>query len=117
MNMKTRIWVVFSLALAATAGIKADLLVSSAGTDQILRYDETSGVFEGIFSSGNIVRPNGLIFGLDAGLYVAGFSSNNVVRYHGGNGAFIEVFTKASGLGSVQHMAFGPDSHLYVGDV
>jgi PEP-CTERM motif len=41
----------------------ADLLVSSSGTDQVLRYDGTAGAFLDVFASGGgLNRPRFLVF-------------------------------------------------------
>ena len=62
-------------------------------TDSVLRFDETSGTFLGVFASGpELQQPSGLVFGPDGNLYVASHGPNPVVRYDGTTGAFIDIF-------------------------
>src|SRR5262249_10548840 len=58
--------------------------------------------------SGGLVDPNGLLFGGDGNLYVAGFVSNNVLRYDGTTGAFVDTFVPPFGGGLTRptHMTF-----------
>jgi hypothetical protein len=93
----------------------ADILVSSYGTDEILRYDEVTGNFLGVFASdGGLKCPTDLVFGRDNNLYVASFHSKQILRYSGTTGAFIDVFASGTGLGNPTGLAFGPDENLYV---
>ncbi len=101
---------------AADPGHAADLLVSSRDSDQILRYDGTTGAFVDAFvaaGSGGLSAPAGLVFGPDAELYAASADANAVLCYDGTSGAAIGTFA-ASGLAGPSGVAFGPDGHLYV---
>jgi len=83
-----------------------DLLVSSRNTDEILRYNGTTGDFVGAFvaaGSGGLSAPAGLAFGPDAELYMASIETNAVLRYDGGSGAFIDTFVST---GSQRHPAW-----------
>jgi sugar lactone lactonase YvrE len=101
-----------------------ELLVSSGGTDSVVRYDGRTGAFIDIFASGGgLDSPNGLVFGPDGNLYVGstdgelGIPENNrVLRYDGTTGAFIDTFVApgAGGLGEPDGITFGLDGNLYV---
>src|SRR5438552_7125822 len=116
--------VVCALIVLVRAPAHAELLVISRYSNSILRYDETNGAYLGVFagpavvpspSGPAVIKPfNGMAFGLDGNLYVAGsheFLGGVVLRYNGTTGAFIDVF--ASGV-PVGDLAFGPDGNLYV---
>ena len=100
--------VVCAVIFLAIPAAYADLLVMSNPTQQVLRYDETTGAFIDVFASPAVipsicgppttVRPfNGIAYGPDGNLYVVGASSvgggsGAVLRYDGRTGAFIDVF-------------------------
>src|SRR5260221_6959152 len=97
---------VFFLALVASsqtslaeAGI---LYVVSTGTNQILRYNDSTGAFIDAFVSsgiGGLNTPQDSIFGPDGNLYVASLATNQVLRYNGSTGAFIDAFVSAGSGG------------------
>jgi len=93
-----------------------DLLVASMGTDQVLRYNGTTGAPMGVFASGSFDGPEAMTYGPDGNLYVIGAFSYNVVRFNGTTGAFIDEFVApgAGGLSNPTDLEFGPDGHLYV---
>ncbi|MGA9379353.1 MAG: hypothetical protein WBV73_11340 [Phormidium sp.] len=122
-------------------GPDGKLYVSSFLTDQILRYDGTTGQFIDVFATGNqqaggLNGPNGMIFGPDGYLYittqgsvaingVADFSAglpSQVLRYDikTGEGRVIaspEAAPIGNGFVSLLGLAFGPnDGLLYVSD-
>jgi hypothetical protein len=113
--------------VAETTGETADavLLVSSAGANRILQYDAATGEFEREFSQtviGNNVEGDpqettiyGLTVGPDGELYtsISGFGGV-VVRYDLPSGALMDVFAGGGGMAYPDHLAFGPDGHLYV---
>ncbi len=89
----------------------AQLFVSSSFTDQVLRYDGTTGAFIDIFASGGgLDGPRSLVFGPDGSLYVASFLTNQVLRYDGTTGAFIDAFvtTASGGLSGPHGLVFKP---------
>jgi len=86
----------------------ADLLVSSEGTNQILRYNGSTGAFIDAFvaaGSGGLASPHGLVFGPDGDLYVSSYGTNQILRYNGSTGAFQSAFVTASNGGLVTPVA------------
>lgn len=72
-------------------GAVVDLLISSEDSDQVLRYDGTTGAFLGVFTSGSgLDEPRGLAFGPDGNLYVNSSYTHSVLRFDGTTGAFID---------------------------
>ncbi|MGK7905396.1 MAG: hypothetical protein AB4352_29120 [Hormoscilla sp.] len=93
------------------------LLVSSFETDQVLRYDATTGFFIDEFvsaGSGGLNGPDGLTLGPDGNLYIATNRNDDVRRYDGRTGLLIDVFASGGGLDEPDGIAFGPDGNLYV---
>ena len=90
--MRTRLLTALALALVLLLPrpAAADLLVLSNDTDEVLRYDGSTGAFLGAFvsaGSGGLDEPSGLAFGPDGNLYVGSFIA--IDRYgattaHGG---------------------------------
>jgi WD40 repeat protein len=90
----------------------ADLLVSGFNNNEVLRYNQTTGAFEGVFASGgSLTNPVGLTYGPDGNLYVASSGSNQVLEYNGTSGAFIRTFAS---IGAPEDLVFGPNGNLYV---
>ena len=92
-------------------GPDGNLYVTSEGSDQVLRYDGTTGDFIDVFASGGgIEEPEGLGFGPDGNLYVVSEGTDEVFRYDGVSGDFIDIFVKKGrgGLGEPTFMLFGP---------
>ena len=78
-----------------------ELLVSSESTNNVLRYDGTTGAFIDVFASGGgleISLPEGLALGPDGNLYVGSFFTNGVLRYDGTTGG---SFTLVSPMANV----------------
>ncbi len=91
------------------------LLVTSQFSDEVLRYDATTGVFIDEFipaGSGGLDGPQSLTFGPDGNLYVSGAETRQVLRYDGITGVFLDVF--ASVVNKPIGLTFGPDGNLYV---
>jgi len=62
------------------------------GTQNIQRFDGTTGAFLGTFVNGrgvNLQNPYGLAFGPDGNLYVSSFNTNQVLEFNGKTGASI----------------------------
>ena len=75
-------------------GPDGNLYVGSLNTDEVLRYDGTSGAFLGAFvasGSGGLNGPGagGLIFRPDGLLYVLSRATSSVLRYDAASGAFV----------------------------
>ncbi|MDA1266580.1 MAG: hypothetical protein O2816_15985 [Planctomycetota bacterium] len=101
--------------------------VASEGTDEVLRFDPSSGAYLGPFvwddpntgtdETGGLVEPSSVAFSPDGDCYVASFSLDAVLRYDGRSGAFLGMFVQP-GDGSLDGpdagMTFGPDGDLYV---
>jgi DNA-binding beta-propeller fold protein YncE len=69
--------------------------VVSQTTNNVLRYNGSTGAFMGVFASGGgLTMPIGLAFGPDGNLYV-GTRSGNIIRYNGTTGAFIFLCQQA----------------------
>ena len=98
----------------------AQVLISSANTDRVFRYDVTTGSSstEAFIIPQNLglAGPRGLILGPDANLYVISRDTDAVLRYDGTTGTFIDTFVpkESGGLSGPTSLAFGPDNHLYV---
>jgi hypothetical protein len=109
---------------------KLDLYVASITLNSVLRYDGTTGAFEGAFvlaGSGGLKGPLGLTFGPDGNLYVASSqlfdftqgraSPGSILRFEGPNGpspgAFLGTFVPAGsgGLNTPLTPLFGPDAN------
>jgi hypothetical protein len=85
-----------------------DFLVSSA--KGVLRYDGSSGKFQGIFASGDALgTPTGLRFGPDGNLYVGNVGPDNVLRYDGKTGEYIGVAASHPELRHPRQVAFSGD--------
>jgi len=92
------------------------LLVSSRGSDLILRYDG-SGASGGVFASDPaLVRPVGITFGPDGNLYVAAGDTDRVLKLSGTTGASLGVFAHGATIRSPRNVNFGPDGAFYVAD-
>lgn len=96
---------------------RADMLVASRATNEILRYDETTGEYLGVFAShSRLNQPELMVFGPDGKLYV---TTNNfytdenipysVLRFDGQTGAFVDEFIESGVTG----IAFGADGKIY----
>jgi hypothetical protein len=103
-----------------TFGPDGNLYVVSSPTNQVFRYNSTTGALINVFvtasNNGGLAHPLAAVFGPDGNLYVTGSDSDNVIRYNGATGAFMNVFVSAGsgGLNRPEVLTFGPDGNLYV---
>jgi hypothetical protein len=107
--------------LAATGvaqGPDGAVYVSSAVTDEILKYDGGSGAFISVFADEtDLLRsPAGLAFGPNGNLFVANRLRNEVAEFDL-SGNVVNIYETAVGGAAVvtpEDVAFGPDGLLYV---
>ncbi|MFT5091581.1 MAG: VCBS repeat-containing protein, partial [Porticoccaceae bacterium] len=102
-------------------GPDGNLYLSGWNSNDVLRYNATTGVFIDAFvsaGSGGLTSAAGLGFGLDGDLYVASRLTSEVLRFDGSTGAFIDAFVTAGsgGLDEAEGLTFGPNGDLYVSD-
>ena len=96
-----------------------NVYLSSQFTDQVLKYDGSTGAYLGTFvtaGSGGVDAPTALLFRGDGYLYVSSYNTDAILRYDAVTGAFVDTFvTSASGgLNGPGDFAFGADGNLYV---
>lgn len=96
-----------------------DLLVTSWNTNEVLRYDGTTGAPLGAFvsaGSGGLRQPHSATFAPDGSLLVTSFSNDRVLRYDGTTGAFLGAFIPAGtgGLDGPTSAEFGANGNLFV---
>ena len=105
---------------AQPAPIMDRVLIGSADTNRVFRYDGTTvpSSVDALVIPQNLglAGPRGLIFGPDGNLYVASQDTNEVRRYNA-TGTLIDTFVPkgSGGLTGPTSLDFGPDNHLYVG--
>jgi glucose/arabinose dehydrogenase len=113
-------------AIGATFGPDGNLYASSWNSNQVMRYNGTTGAplpatgqSGAIFvsaGSGGLQSPEYLRFGPDGLLYVVSSPTNQVFRYNA-DGTFKDVFVKASSNGGLSHplsLTFDAAGNLYV---
>jgi sugar lactone lactonase YvrE len=131
---KRKLLIILLVGMAMTvlnSWAQADLFIANQnGDNSILRYDERTGEFLGIFipaGSGGLGLPDGLLFGPDGNLYVCSVSAGSILRYDGitgdplpspGNSGATFVPSGSGGLTfdgpGGAWLVFGPDGNLYV---
>jgi sugar lactone lactonase YvrE len=97
-------------------GPDGNLYVSSFWTNEIKRYNGSTGAFLGNFVDANsgLESPSDIAFGPDGNLYVSSYLTGVIKRYDGANGSPMGDFI--TGLSNPMFMAFGPiDHNLYIG--
>jgi hypothetical protein len=98
---------------AAAAPQTVELLVCSYGSNQILRYDGTTGAF--LNALAGVATPTQMTVGPDKNLYVIGNAPDPVYRYNGITEAYLGIFVASDGT-SGSGVGFGPDGNLYTCD-
>jgi hypothetical protein len=109
-------------ATAMAWGPDGNLYVGSLNTNQVLRFDGTTGAFLGTFldaSTGLVADApfmQGLQFRPDGKLYVLSRTTAEVQRFDAATGAFLDVFipSGSGGLNGAKGMTFGPDRNWYI---
>ena len=105
---------------AVTVGPDGLIYVAGHTSDNIVRYNATTGAFVDTFvaaGSGGLNAAAGLTFGPDGHLYVSNQIGDSILKYDGTTGAFISTFVSAGsgGLNAPVALIFRPDGYLYVG--
>ena len=100
---------------------QAELLVASLDNSAVLRYDDRTGAFLGVFAAmQSDDHPISMTVGPDSNLYVSGntFGGNVqtsfIRRFDGKTGAFIDTFASGAELDAPADLVFGSDGNLYV---
>jgi len=78
----------------------ATLLVSDYFSHCVRRFNADTGEYIDQFiksTSGGLMGPRGIAFGVDGNFYVACDYTDSVLQYHGSTGNFLRVFAKLSG--------------------
>lgn len=105
------------IALTAPA-LAAKLLVSSFGTDQMIRYGEDGAFVDLLVDAGAtpLDGPTGMTIGPDGLLYVASFNNHGVYRFNATTGSSEGAFIPAGtgGLNGPHDLLFLPDGTLLV---
>jgi sugar lactone lactonase YvrE len=92
------------------------LYVTSNGNNQVLKYNAQTGAFVGVAASAGLSGPGDIKFGPDGLLYVLSAGNNRILRYTA-SGVYVDDYVSAGSISmdaSFAHLAFGPDSDLYV---
>ncbi len=108
--MQRAAFFIAAAAVAATTHAASDLLVCSLLSDQVLRFDGTTGAFIGVFANTHIDGPEGITIGPDGNVYVASEYSANVTKWSP-TGTYLGEFVPPSG--GWEDLQFGPDGNLY----
>jgi sugar lactone lactonase YvrE len=92
------------------------LYAASSGTNQILKYNASTGAFVGVAASSGLSSPHYVVFGADGLMYVSSGGNSRIIRFTQ-NGTYVDDYVPA-GSGSLADphwMAFGANGDLYVG--
>lgn len=98
-------------------GLDGNLYVGSLNTNQVLRFDGTTGALLGTFISGvDSPAVQGLVFRPDGKLYVLSRNAAEVQRFDAATGTFLDIFIApgSGGLSTATGMTVGPDGNWYV---
>ncbi|MCE9557290.1 MAG: PEP-CTERM sorting domain-containing protein [Planctomycetes bacterium] len=112
--------IILSLTMV-TQATAATLFVSSNGTNQILKYDTTSGASLGVFANladNGKSNPRELAIGPDGNLYVL-LGASEVIRYNATSGAYLGEYANGTDstivLANATDLTFTPTGNLLVG--
>ncbi len=88
------------------------LYVANEGSDEVLRFDATTGDFVDVFvaaGAGGLNAPGGMVFGPDGVLHVASVNGNTVLRFDGeGEPLPTLVDAAAAGVAGPTHITIAP---------
>ena len=91
------------------------IYVSSSGTNQVLKYDPTTGAFLGVAASGSgLSAPDGIAFDAAGTLYVSSRSSDQVLAYNPATGTFLRVAAAGNTLSGPRGLAIDAAGNLEV---
>ena len=95
-----------------------NLYVASFDTDEVLRFDGSTGEFIDVFaSSGGLNGPVGMVFDdVTSSLFVTSKNSDQVFKYDSKTGEFLEIFIQDTDddAQKPESIIRGPDNNLYV---
>ncbi len=105
---------------AVAVGPDGLLYVAGHTSDNVVRYDATTGAYIDEFvavGSGGLNAAAGLAFGADGHLYVSNQIGDSILKYDGSTGAYLGTFVTSGsgGLDGPAALSFGADGYLYVG--
>jgi streptogramin lyase len=96
-------------------GPDGHLYVASSGTNQVLRFDGSTGDFIDVFVNDSaMVQPFTILFGPDQDLYVSSGARHVVVRYDGRSGQRLNVAARSESLKTPIGLAFEKTGRLLV---
>jgi sugar lactone lactonase YvrE len=105
--------------LGMAFGPNGDLYVTNDFTNEVERYNGTTGALIGTFGSAHLSSPTGLTFDAAGNLYVASYNDNTIQQFSAA-GTFLRTLTSVGlvdigfGLGGPEQIAIGPNGNLFV---
>lgn len=99
------------------ADVGDSLIVASMGTNSVMRFEATTGLFLDEMvsaASGGLQAPRGMKVGPDGNLYISSSRTDEVLRYNAETGEFIDVFvpTNSGGLDWPHAMIFDANGDM-----
>src|SRR4029078_8002177 len=79
------------------AEVAQNLLVTSMGTDEVMRFDGTTGEFLDVLvpaGSGGLLDPVGTAIGPDGALYVSSAGNDQILRFDARRGTLLGTFVQ-----------------------
>jgi hypothetical protein len=95
--------------MGLTFGPDGNLYVGGFGSNNVLRYDGSTGAFLNEFvsaGSGGLGQTRSAFFGPDGNFYVASRANSSVLRYDGSTGAFLSAFISGGFLMDPNYLLF-----------
>ena len=107
--------------IEALLGPDGLLYFSFEGSNEVLRYNASTGAFIDVFIDGSNIpqlsEVEGIAFGADGTLYVADYGNDKVLQFDVSGNYIKDFVTSGSGgLRTPFDILFGADNNLYVGD-